>query len=838
MRIKLLIISAFATLLIACGSDLKLQEPTDPLPPPTPAPTPEVSVAFDPLSGVTPFPSAFFRLSANSVFDGTLETESADEFSGTDPFLALGALDGWSVIQPITIGLTSENQESVYLESLNSLGVRVFEASNANSENSSCESTSNVELRLNLPCEIVRELASGTDYYLDLSAGSSVVISPMIPFRESMSYLVVITSELHANGASISSSEMWQYLLDFSSAESVPEPELRPIKSAIDAYISLLSPLVNEDIVFASHFSTSSSTAILESIIADNYPSTSDFPVIELARSTPVTTAFDIIKSILLSPVQLQGLEQVELDSCNNLITVASDESNPLQTTAIETLTNILPYCVTEVHSATVQLPHFLSLEEPMLDWMRGRCTSPVIVDTLGEVAVSELVGNQQVGVNHEDCQTFYDAYDLDLTELGLTDQKHLTGKNPIPQRTGLMEDGTQEVPIFVTLPDTSVIEQLTSIFGAFTNIDTSQTSFPTVIMQHGITSRKEETLPLTGILSMNGYATVAMDLPLHGDRGVTVGGIHYNTSTALGGVAQVYMNLLNLLTARDNLRQSIVDIVGLRASINSIEAAFFDNELAPSSDEVYFIGHSLGAISGLGALSLTNSQEPGWHQDKHVESDLAFDAAVLASPSGGIANFLFESREFSDFIKANLTLSSVDGFSDFVEAYAITNGMQVSEAEVPAFLAFIQDADNETLGQLETLFGTFASLFQHITDATDPISNAYKLNRHFPTLMFAIKGGLIDANGDVALQDGVIPYATKHSLSGSKALAETLGLSPVIQNADSRGLVSFGLGHHGSIINPIGAPEVTQEMQSLLLKFLSSDGAVIEITNTEIVVD
>lgn len=82
-------------------------------------------------------------------------------------------------------------------------------------------------------------------------------------------------------------------------------------------------------------------------------------------------------------------------------------------------------------------------------------------------------------------------------------------------------------------------------------------------IYQHGVTSDKGsfETSNLSdALLTEQCRAIFAINHPLHGDRGV--GGKN------AGSDPEMYLNLSSLTTARDNLRQSTIDVINFRAAI------------------------------------------------------------------------------------------------------------------------------------------------------------------------------------------------------------------------------------------------------------------------------
>jgi len=167
------------------------------------------------------------------------------------------------------------------------------------------------------------------------------------------------------------------------------------------------------------------------------------------------------------------------------------------------------------------------------------------------------------------------------------------------------------------------------------------------VIFQHGITvDRSVATVPAINIAAqtlLGGacIATVAIDQPLHGLGGGTVGTVpgltpaslyieeadfpnadfigerHFNYSTPEGAFApqqesditdvrsgSLFINLGSLQTGRDNLRQGAVDLLNLAATIKSgafdidgADGTYVANSLQGAT--FHFVGHSLGGITG-----------------------------------------------------------------------------------------------------------------------------------------------------------------------------------------------------------------------------------------------
>ncbi|MGR5542973.1 VolA/Pla-1 family phospholipase, partial [Vibrio campbellii] len=58
------------------------------------------------------------------------------------------------------------------------------------------------------------------------------------------------------------------------------------------------------------------------------------------------------------------------------------------------------------------------------------------------------------------------------------------------------------------------------------------------------------------------GIAVIAIDMPLHGSRSL-------DAERSANADVTAYLNLSNIPVARDNFRQSVLDILGLRAALS-----------------------------------------------------------------------------------------------------------------------------------------------------------------------------------------------------------------------------------------------------------------------------
>ena len=363
----------------------------------------------------------------------------------------------------------------------------------------------------------------------------------------------------------------------------------------------------------------------------------------------------------------------------------------------------------------------------------------------------------------------------------------NITYCNPVP-----VAQSTQTVPMIVTLPNSRSGKTKPSA------------GWPVVIFQHGITRNRTDAFAIAGTLAGQGFAVVAIDLPLHGITDTTspfyIGntpfaalGAHERTfdldlenndtgapgpDGAIDPSGAWFINLSSLLTSRDNLREGVADLFEVAHAVQSMHVsagADFD------STRISFVGQSLGSIVGTMFVSL----------DPNVT------AAVLNVPGGGIARLLDGSPTFGPRIRAGLQAAGVDpGTPDY-----------------DAFMVAAQTA----------------------IDSGDPI-NFSPFSSDKRLLMQEVVG-----SGDV-LPDQVIPNTVPGApLSGTEPLIGTYALAPIAQTTQSadgiRGAVRFLQGEHGSLLDPTDFPAATAEMQGEMASMIASGGTTVVIANPAIVV-
>jgi len=378
--------------------------------------------------------------------------------------------------------------------------------------------------------------------------------------------------------------------------------------------------------------------------------------------------------------------------------------------------------------------------------------------------------------------------------------ERHVTRYNPLP-----IETGAEIVPMLISLP----------------NVASGQvqpgTGWPVVIFVHGVSQNRGNLLALADRLADNGFAAVAIDLPLHGivdsmsplhvgtqdgmlrERTfgldlVTQDGSGAITASVPDGVADStglhFLNPASLETQRDNLRQSVADLFAVEKAINDNldvdgSAVIVADDFDPS--RIHVVGQSLGA--NVAAMFFA------------VDDGVVL-SATLAVPGGGLPR-LFE---------ASPTLG-------------------------PPFLAALA-AGGLVPGTPE--FDAYMFALQTTVDSGDPINFCPSLGKAGkPVFLQEVVGGG-PAGGQA---DQTIPNSVAGApLSGTDPMIASLGLTAVTTTTPtSLGATRFQEGTHGSLLLPDPAMDMDPanlaaflEMQNQVADWLSSIATTPTITITD----
>lgn len=825
---------------------------------------PFVRVVFNPATADLNVPNDFLMIPSGNFFDFTLNTEGSDEFDPANPLHSLSALDGWSAHMPFSIRVSLTDDLDIDAATVSGSSIRIFEATQAlEGSSDTCQALASSIGAPGVPCELGEELTYGVDFIASYTSGSGAIsVVPLKPMKSSQGHMLVVTEELKStDGRAVKGSITWELARQDITTNALGSDDLLQLQSLVNSLVNVLEPagLNTSDVSYAAYFSTQSTDDVLDTVKSLNIASYAQalqqtlasgadlatasaaalqyLPTITTELTSGVDNVFENFSSLLLTAEQLAGLTAVGLNTCDGLIAAVSDTTSPFYETAISTFAVVGQFCTSTIVEGEVKLPYYSSTTDPANDWWRGACTSGATLQALGDEIIDGLVQAGQVGTNNTLCQLASDGdlFDLDLTSLGMTDPRNITKFSPIPALGGRESDdattlyneaGTESVSVLFTIPDESVIAIISAASGGAIPVQTKPAAgWPVVVFQHGIGQSKSNALLVASSLAMAGYASAAIDHPLHGDRIITIGEQSY-TSTD-------YLNLLNLLTARDNTRQSIADIMAFRLALNSINDTTGLVDLDTS--EVHFMGQSLGSMYGVGATAIAN---------KSLSGDLAafdnmyeFKTATINVPASGLAAGLFDSASFGPNIKGTLLSVTSSDFVDFLTAFAVQNGVPVESALGSAYTAFEQLLSTEQIAEIEGGFSQFKFAAQTAIDSGDPISFGSLLSSSTPTLVHLVVGGGINDDGSTALTDQTNPVTTTLPLIGGQPLAEiVMELPRVSTTAQGSGVVRFISGGHSSLLNPTISLATTTEMQNQAAIFIATGGENIVVTDTSVI--
>jgi len=373
-----------------------------------------------------------------------------------------------------------------------------------------------------------------------------------------------------------------------------------------------------------------------------------------------------------------------------------------------------------------------------------------------------------------------FDQFGLDPTST------HITVANPIP-----VKKNDQTVPIIVTVPN------------AASGRSKPANGWPVVIYGHGIGRNRIDALNVADTLASQGYATVAIDHPLHGvspdvspyqspfyiestrfapiaNERTFDGDFVNNETLAFGpdglidptGIITIPSALGSLLTGRDGFRQGSIDLSIVAVSISSMDIDL-DGQADLDASNMAYVGESWGSMYGMGFLAV----EP------------LITRAALFWPGGGIPRFAVVSPRYGPQVNGILAQA----------------GLEPGTADYELFL----------------------TLWQSALDAVDPDNWAAEAASKTPIMLHEV------------INDQYIPnYVLTAPLSGTEPLIKIMDLdSYSTSQASPDGLRSAGRfvppAEHAQVLSPtFGSPAAYFEMQKQLASFIASHGGAIVVTD------
>ena len=828
---------AIAMSLTGCsGDDTTLQDVQNQAQQPNQTVTPIARIVFDPTGGNLSVPN---DLLFTGTTDGTLEMPdevAARAANGhadySDPGQALGVLDGWSTQNPFVLGVEYPAGYSLNADSAGMPGaVRIFEVRMGGEPG--CESVPR-----GVACQGVAELTFGVDFVTSAS-GNSVAVAPLKPLKASTTYIVATTNMLQDNaGRSIGPSSTYELVKQDINTHPLGSPSQLALQGAVNSYEAAIASLGvdTETVTYTAAMTTQSVGDVIftvKTMMAANMQLNPAATPVVAVQDTGLSIGDVLVGAGVLTP------------------------DSPVY----------MAYASADYYAGSVTAPYYLSvpsMENPLgpvnTPW-KAACDSGVMVQGYA-AAVGDTfpypADTAPMSANDAMCLALSGGSLRDFTnpETGmgaLDSDRHMTKYNLIPRVNAM-----QNLEVQMSVPDLPVVNLVRQGMG-LEPLEMPAMGFPVVIVQHGVGSRKEDMLGVVGSLNVAGFATVAIDLPLHNSRGFDVNGDGVDEINATTVSPTHYFNLGNLPVTRDNVRQGTSDLMALRLGLNFMQNVPGNPPINPT--EVHFMGLSLGAINGTNFLAITNTPNLEAALGAPIDGLFKITSSVLASPGGGLANLLVESPAFGPLVQGGILSAAGTPLSaEFAEFLAagvpecvsfLPNQESYAACGFQVFgLTLAQTGETAKLAEISALVAQFVFAAQTVTDAGDPSNLARFVTANgSPILLTELIG-----DGMENLSDQVVPNQTVNTpIGGTEPLIRALGLNPITDTTMGdmvdgmpmpvSGAIRFTKGHHGSLVTPsvnsaatdaAANARVTAEMQNQAVSYFLSKGTAVMITDGE----
>ncbi|MEH8265090.1 lipase [Aeromonas veronii] len=809
MKKKLIYAAVVSALLAGCGGDDNKGDTTSSL-----------DYVLSGANGVRP------SVLAPRASDGTLKfsTETADL---SNPVSALSTLDGWSTTQPVQLVPATVTGVSV-------------PAPAASEYASAVAPLYLLELTLD-PVTLQpngvkggKPLVYGTDFVVTGGDGKLNLV-PLKPLNPSSYYMIVATDALKdSRGTPLKAGG------DYSSFKSTAgattqEQTINGLISLQEGLFKAATGITSDRVIFSDWFATQSGADVLLAV-KSAAASVLKSPSLDAAvlwkqdakgnTSLPATYTINGLNGGVDFLTQLANEPFLPQDQ-KDALTAAFGVGTPLNGVAQ----------LTKVYTGTVKLPYFLSTPAIAGSWDKAKTQSwHGAIPSLYAIANALKAGDTEVigglvGAGVDPALLGELIADPSRQSELLTEASKLIGVTLTSGGKPL--DAERNIGRFNPLPTLTEVQSVPLRIFAAAPLNTIT---DVIIYQHGVTSIKENAYALAlgqigaGATASKSVAVVVIDHPLHGERGYALSGSMDTVTTSENPTP--YLNLGYLTVARDNLKQSVADLLGLRLAVGLANAKGLGGQLGGAGLKVHFLGHSLGAITGANLLAVAN-QTTGSAQ---ADALFKFDTGGLAMPGGGIAPLLLNSPSFGPTIKMSVLTSGSPALKAGFTAYAPNCKTAAATCFVNEFLPSLDAATQA--GAASTLQSyTFAA--QSVLDSADPINLGSGIAKSFPLFATEIVG-----DGALNLPDQVIPNSIASApLGGTEPLFRVLGL----QELKGSGVLPAGhhaarflKGGHSSLLVPDEnfdqAGAVTTEIQTQFASFFMSGGAAVKVTDDTLI--
>ncbi|MFG5040181.1 lipase [Vibrio cholerae] len=724
--------------------------------------------------------------------DGTLEIPSGSNTSGSNPLVAMGQVDGW----PITMPLFLDFKGAGLADNIITSGIYLYELTDSMTGSPSIKAL----------------LTNGVDYTAVSSAASDkILIMPAKALNASSEYILAVTSEVSdANGNPVGTSASYAALKSKNKIYSEGDiATLQKVTQGVEK-IFQLSGVDETQIVYSTWFSTQSVSKTLfatRGATASAFASGSNqLETVWKQTGIGLDTAYTMQ---LGTPVDFAAA----LTADGNFSTyVGADKKTAILDTYSAGTVNVT--------KGTVRLPYYL---ETGSNWNTQPFESAM--PSLAKIKAALADSKEQLTIAS---QLLAAGIDTSKLATDASEQLKLMGLR-LTKSDGTALDPERYITRYSPVPKVKSVQDVP--FLLFTPAGAAPTDI--VIYQHGVTSAKENAYAFAKKLVDKGLAVIAIDLPLHGERSL-------DSSRSANSDPLAYINLTYLAVARDNLRQSILDVLGLRAALTISESLFTGTPLSNinvrnGSTKVRILGHSLGGIVGTSAVAESNKTLGS----AAANALYSFSGAAIQNSGGQISNLLLGSEYFGPQIKHNVALSASTEYKGFADAEC------ASLDDSACYESFERSATEEQRAQVTSGFQLFSYAAQTLLDTIDPysvVSTKLSSGALTTALYFSEVDGDSVVPNSVSNPGGQLVYLSPQ-FAGTEPLATLLGLTTVnagqtAPNA-TKSFVQFNsTAKHSTFVAPqdAGYADLAHhtEMQTETADFLVND-SLDAITNTAV---
>ncbi|MCP5327013.1 MAG: Ig-like domain-containing protein [Oceanospirillaceae bacterium] len=310
------------------------------------------------------------------------------------------------------------------------------------------------------------------------------------------------------------------------------------------------------------------------------------------------------------------------------------------------------------------------------------------------------------------------------------------------------------------------------------------------------------------------------------------------DVGSAKGKSGDFFIRLDNFQRTRDNIRQSVMDLLNLNATLGDMDIDGDSTAGDFDTDKVFFIGHSLGAIVGADFVSVVNDTRVQENNDNLHP----IQAAVLANPGGQLSKLLENSVSFSASLIPGLAESGLTQGSSSLEKFFATIQAHVDQGDPINYAANLADTGTPLLvfemvgaGDLGLTTG------ETIADWSGWGSAGCSLKTQLCDALTAFPEDLVVPNKGngahelAAIGKTRVETATSY-LAGTDPLIDALGLTQIDDDVDGSSaltaVVKFSQGTHGTF-SSADVPATFADMMTQTISFFASNGQDVTMTGT-----